>query len=67
MRTNGDFERGRLAYAAGDFKTAEQVFRDVAAGDGRDHAAAYFRDRAAILASAADVIQWDGVEHMESK
>jgi two-component system sensor histidine kinase ChiS len=67
MRTFGDFERGRRAYAAGDFKTAEQAFRNVAAGEERDHAAAYFRDRAAILASAADAIQWDGVEHMESK
>ncbi|MGA2392979.1 MAG: adenylate/guanylate cyclase domain-containing protein [Candidatus Lustribacter sp.] len=67
MRTNEDFERGRLAYAAGDFKTAERVFRDVAAGDERDQVAAYFRDRAAILASATDVVLWDGVEHMESK
>ncbi len=67
MRTKETFEQGRLAYAAGNFKEAERFFRAVAAGDERDRAAAYFRDRAAILASAVDAIQWDGVEHMESK
>lgn len=67
MRTSGEFERGRRAYASGNFKEAERLFRDVAACDERDLAAAYFRDRATILASAVDVVQWDGVEHMESK
>jgi class 3 adenylate cyclase len=67
MRTKEEFEAGRLAYTAGDFKEAERLFREIAAGDERDRAAAYFRDRAAILATAVDVIQWDGVEHMESK
>ena len=49
------------------FKEAERLFREIAAGEPRDHAAAYFRDRAAVLASAVDAMQWDGVEHMESK
>jgi class 3 adenylate cyclase len=67
MRTNEAFERARLAYAFGKFKEAERLFRDIAASDERDDAAAYFRDRAAIMASAIHVVQWDGVEHMESK
>jgi len=67
MRTSEDFEQGRLLYVAGKFKEAEHFFRAVAAGDLRDHAAAYFCDRASILASAVDVIHWDGIEHMESK
>ena len=67
MRTKETFERARLIYAGGDFDEAERLFRTVVADDARDHAAAYFRDRAAILASAVDVIHWDGVEHMESK
>jgi hypothetical protein len=67
MRTNEAFERARLAYAFGKFTEAERLFRDIAASDERDDAAAYFRDRAAIMASAIHVVQWDGVEHMESK
>jgi hypothetical protein len=66
MRTGGDFERGRLAYASGNFMEAARLFHDVAAGDERDQAAAYFRDRATVLASAV-IVRWDGVEHMESK
>jgi class 3 adenylate cyclase len=67
MRTNEEFEQGRLVYVAGNFQEAESIFRSVAAADERDRAAAYFRDRASILASAVDVVHWDGVEHMESK
>ncbi len=66
-RTSADFERGRLTYAAGDFKAAARIFGAVAADDERDHAAIYFRDRAAVLASAVDTALWDGVEHMETK
>ncbi len=67
MRTSADFERGRAAYAAGYFDEAARHFREIASSDGRDHAAAYFRDRATTLAAAVDVVHWDGIEHMESK
>ena len=67
MRTLVTFEQGRAAYVAGDFEQAQRLFGDVAAGDERDHAAAYFRDRATVLASAVGAVQWDGIEHMESK
>ncbi len=66
-RTNEHFVQGRLAYVGGNFPEAERLFRAIAAADQRDHAAAYFRDRASVLASAVDVLHWDGVEHMESK
>jgi class 3 adenylate cyclase len=67
MRTKDEFELGRLAYAYGDFSEAERRFRDIAEADSNDHAAAYYRDRSAVLASAAKTQNWDGVEHMESK
>ena len=67
MRTKDEYELGRLAYAHGDFIEAERLFRDIAAADKHDHAAAYYRDRAAVLASAVQTPSWDGVEHMESK
>jgi Flp pilus assembly protein TadD len=67
MQTKDEFELGRLAYAHGDFVEAEQHFREITAADPNDHAAAYYRDRAAMLASTAKTPGWDGVEHMESK
>lgn len=51
----------------GDFNEAEQLFRDIAAANKHDHAAAYYRDRAVVLASAVKTTTWDGVEHMETK
>ncbi|HTX03334.1 MAG TPA: adenylate/guanylate cyclase domain-containing protein [Candidatus Acidoferrales bacterium] len=64
--TRDAFDLGRVAYAHGDFTEAYRYFREVAR-DKRDHAAAYYRDRSAIMASAVQTLEWDGVEHMESK
>jgi len=66
MRTRELFETGRLAYVRGDFVEAQRIFTEIAAV-GTDRPAVYFRDRAAFMASALDVIEWDGVEHMEAK
>jgi class 3 adenylate cyclase len=51
MRTKDVFERGRLAYACGNFREAEQLFGEVAASDDRDQAAGYLRDQAATVRS----------------
>ncbi len=66
MRTMEAFELGRLAYARGDFTEAYRHFQAIA-HEKRDRAAVYYRDRSAIMASAVQTIEWDGVEHMESK
>jgi class 3 adenylate cyclase len=60
------FDLGRVAYAHGDFTEAYRYFREVARNKG-DHAAAYYRDRSAIMASAVRTLEWDGVEHMDAK
>lgn len=65
--TRAAFELGRLAFALGDFTEAERLFRNIAALHADDHAAAYYRDRASVLASATMARSWDGVERMESK
>lgn len=67
MQTKDEFELGRLAYAHGDFKEAAKLFGEIAAADAADHAAAYYRDRAATLGAELKTSTWDGVEHMESK
>jgi class 3 adenylate cyclase len=66
MQTREHFDLGRVAYKHGDFTEAYRYFREVAR-DKRDRAAAYYRDRSAIMASAAKTLEWDGVEHMDSK
>lgn len=66
IQTREIFDLGRLAYSHGDFTEAYRYFREVAR-EKRDHAAAYYRDRSAIMASAVRTLEWDGVEHMESK
>ena len=66
MMTRDQFDLGRLAYAHGDFTDAYRYFREVARNK-KDHAAAYFRDRSAIMASAVQTLAWDGVEHMDAK
>jgi len=66
MKTRDEFDLGRLAYAHGDFTEAYRYFRMVALNK-QDHAAAYYRDRSAIMASAVQTLEWDGVEHMDSK
>lgn len=66
MQTRDLFDLGRVAYKHGDFTEAYRYFREVAR-DKRDRAAAYYRDRSAIMASAAKTLEWDGVEHMDSK
>ncbi len=67
QETKAVFELGRLAFARGDFEEALRLFRNIAALEPRDRAATYYRDRAAVLASAPMGTPWDGVEHMESK
>jgi class 3 adenylate cyclase len=66
LATLDEFDLGRMAYKHGDFTEAYRYFREVAR-DKRDHAAAYYRDRSAIMASAAKTLAWDGVEHMDAK
>ncbi len=66
QRTAETFERARLAYVAGDFAGAHQMFEQIVADDPADKAAAYFRDRSAAMA-VVNVHAWDGVERMESK
>jgi hypothetical protein len=66
MRTKDAFDLGQLAYAHGDFTEAYRQFQAIS-HEKRDHAAAYFRDRSAIMASGVQSLEWDGVEHMESK
>lgn len=66
IHTMGAFELGRIAYASGEFTEAYRHFQAVAREKG-DRAATYYRDRAAIMASAVQALDWDGVEHMESK
>ena len=66
VATKDAFDLGRLAYAHGDFTEAYRYFHEVAKHTD-DHAAAYFRDRSAIMASAVQSTAWDGIEHMGSK
>ncbi|HEY1728394.1 MAG TPA: adenylate/guanylate cyclase domain-containing protein [Candidatus Baltobacteraceae bacterium] len=66
IKTRDEFDLGRMAYAHGEFTEAYRYFREVARNK-KDHAAAYYRDRCAILASAVRTLEWDGVEHMDSK
>jgi len=66
QRTAEMFEGARVAYATGDFVGAHRLFAEVVADDETDKAAAYFRDRATVMA-AATLSAWDGVEKMESK
>ena len=66
MMTRDEFDLGRMAYAHGEFTEAYRYFREVARNK-KDHAAAYYRDRCAIMASAVQTLEWDGVEHMDSK
>ncbi len=66
VRTQEAFDLGRVAYVHGNFTEAYRHF-DAIALETRDRAAAYYRDRSAIMASAVQTLDWDGVEHMESK
>ncbi len=65
MHTKEAFDLGHLAYVRGDFTEAHRYF-DAIAQEKRDRAAAYYRDRSAIMASAVQTLTWDGIEHMES-
>lgn len=67
MHTREAFDLGRVAYAHGDFTEAYRAFREIARANRDDHPAVYYRDRAAVMASAAHRVDWDGVEHLESK
>lgn len=67
MQTRDAFDIARVAYAHGDFTEAYRGFTHIARANKDDHPAAYYRDRAAVMASAAHNADWDGVEHMETK
>ncbi|MGH7716029.1 MAG: adenylate/guanylate cyclase domain-containing protein, partial [Vulcanimicrobiaceae bacterium] len=66
LMTRSKFDLARVAYAHGDFTEAYRYFREIARNKD-DHAAAYYRDRSAIMAPAVQTLDWDGVEHMDSK
>jgi class 3 adenylate cyclase len=67
VRTERQFEAGRLAYAAGDFAAAGRLFDEVLADDANDRAARYFRNRITTFETAAVAAAWDGIERMEMK
>lgn len=66
MAMREQFEEGRTAYFRGDFSTSVRILSEIA-GDGRDRAAAYYRDRAAEMTAGTVATAWDGVERMERK
>jgi class 3 adenylate cyclase len=66
VQTVERFEEGRASYFRGDFSGSGGIFAEVAR-NGYDRAAAYYRDRATLMASANGAMEWDGVEHMENK
>jgi len=60
------FEAGLAAYRRGAFDESNAIFSTVARAHRDDRAAAWLRDRSAVLAKTLD-ITWDGIDRFETK
>ncbi len=66
VRTLDDFTVALAAYRAGRFGESRRLFGEIAAAHQHDRAAAWLRDRSAIMAESID-LAWDGIDRLESK